>query len=290
MKTSPLFRSALYLPASNARAIEKSRTIDADIIIFDLEDSVAPDAKEVARQQLTDAFSNSGFGDSRTVIRCNAIGSEDYLNDIRTVAQCNPQAILLPKVSSAADVLQFQSDSAEAGLNESMRSWFMIESSGGIVELPQIIKAGLNGRVLLQGLVVGHNDLARETGVSVAQNRVFLMPWLMQIILLAKHHHIEVLDSVWNDFKDLDGFRLETQQAKAMGFSGKTLIHPSQVEIANSTFYPDRQEILRAQKIVAAFELPANRDAGVINLDGEMIERLHLQQATEMLFRYGIDS
>ena len=286
---NPLFRSALYLPASNARAIEKSRTINADTIIFDLEDSVAPNAKASARQQLIDAFSDDGFGDSRTVIRSNPIGSEDYLKDIRTVAECSPRAILIPKVSSASDVENFHRDAIANGLDESIQSWYMIESSGGIVELPAIIKAGLDNPCLLQCLVVGHNDLAKETGVSLVDNRRFLIPWLMQIILLAKHYKLEVLDSVWNDFKDLDGFRLEGQQAKAMGFSGKTLIHPSQVEVANEVFYPDQQEISRALKIVAAFKIPANRDAGVINLDGEMIERLHLQQVTEMLSRYGIE-
>lgn len=290
MNKNPLFRSALFLPASNARAIEKSRTINADTIIFDLEDSVAPNAKASARQQLIDAFSDGGFGDSRTVIRSNPIGSEDYLKDIRTVAECSPQAILLPKVSSGGDIKTFHRDSIANGLNESIQSWYMIESSGGIIELPEIIKSGLGDRYSLQCLVVGHNDLAKDTGVSLIDNRRFLIPWLMQIILLAKHHQLEVLDSVWNDFKNLDGYRLEAQQAKAMGFSGKTLIHPSQVEIANEVFYPDQQAISQALKIVAAFTLSANRDAGVINLDGEMIERLHLQQAKEMLSRYGIES
>ena len=289
MKKSPLFRSVLYLPASNARAIEKSRTINADTLIFDLEDSVAPNDRAAARLQLLEAFARDGFGDSRTVVRVNSIGSEDYLDDIRTVAECSPHGILLPKVSSATEVETFQRDSIIHGLKESIQSWFMIESSGGVIELPAIIKAGLRCRLSLQCLVVGHNDLAKDTGVSLIDNRCFLIPWLMQIILYAKHHRLEVLDSVWNDFKNLDGFRLEALQARAMGFSGKTLIHPTQVGIANEIFLPDQQEILQAKKIIAAFNLPENKDAAVINLDGEMIERLHLNQATDMLSGYDID-
>jgi citrate lyase subunit beta/citryl-CoA lyase len=280
-----LCRSALYVPAINTRAIEKSRSIDADAVVYDLEDSVAPDQKATARQQLVETFNEKRVGTRVTLIRSNPIGSGDYLDDLHTIRDCNPHALLLPKVSTVTEVETFAKDAKSADLPAGMATWFMIESAAGIANLAELIEAGVNTRWPLAGLVVGHNDLALETGVSLADDRRYLIPWLMQIILYAKNSQLLVLDSVWNNFKDTQGFEREAQQAKAMGFDGKSLIHPAQVEIANQVFAPSADEIAAAQAIVAAFADPANSSAGVINLNGEMVERLHLEQARRLLAR-----
>ncbi len=288
MAIKPLNRSVLYLPASNNRALEKSRGIEADTLIFDLEDSVAAEAKQGARENLLAAFESAGFGHSTTVIRCNTIGSADYLRDLDTIRQCAPSALLLPKVSTVDDVAVFEADAIRAGLPEATHCWFMIETAAGVANLPAVVDAGTSCRFPLAALAVGHNDLAKETGVSLNEERRYLQPWLMQIILQARVHGLYVFDSVWNNFKDLDGMTREAEQGKLMGFDGKTLIHPAQVPIANTVFMPAAAELEQARDIVAAYDLPENKGAGVINLNGEMVERLHLQQAISLLERVSL--
>ena len=278
-------RSALYVPAINARAIEKSRTIKSDAVVFDLEDSVAPEQKEQARQQLLGAISTKPIEDKYCLIRCNPIGSTDCIGDLQTIRACNPDALLLPKVSSKSDIEVFEKDALATDLPVGVKTWFMIETAAGIANLVELIEAGSKSRWPVTGLVLGHNDLSLETGVSLSNDRQYLIPWLMQVVLCAKKNSLLVFDSVWNDFKDLDGFEREAVQGKAMGFDGKTLIHPSQVEIANRIFAPSELEIAQAKDIVAAFADPANQNAGVINLNGRMVERLHLLQAQQVLER-----
>ncbi len=276
-------RSALYLPASNARAIEKARSLPADVIIFDLEDAVAPGAKAQARQALVEAFAQAGFGHRETVIRTNEIGSDDYALDLAAIARCGPAAVLLPKVSDPGQVERFAADAASAGLAEGIASWFMIETVAALMNLPAIVAAGRRARPVLDCLVVGTNDIAKETGVSPDNGRACLVPWLMSIVLTAKHQQVAVLDGVWNDFKDMAGFEAETRQGRAMGFDGKTLIHPTQVALANEVFSPSASALADARLIVEAFRDPAYANAGVINLDGRMVERLHLAQAQRLL-------
>ena len=276
-------RSALYLPASNERAIEKSRSIDTDWIIFDLEDSVALQSKELARSTLISQFSPEEFGRSRTAIRCNAVGSTDYLLDLDAIALCQPHAVLLPKISNVSDVEQFAKDAKAHQFSEEMTSWFMIETAEGVAQIESIVRAGCNMPCALQTLVVGHNDLASLTGVSLEHDRRYLIPWLMQIVLHARQFDIQVLDSVWNNYKDLDGFKAETVQAKQMGFDGKTLIHPSQVEPANRLLSPSEEEIAHAKAVVDVFSKAENANRNVLSIDGEMVERLHLNQAQRLL-------
>jgi citrate lyase subunit beta/citryl-CoA lyase len=284
-KTKPL-RSVLYMPASNARAIEKSRTIPADAVIFDLEDAVAPDAKPLAREQLCEAFEQPEFGGSTTVVRTNRINSADYLKDLDTVAACKPDAVLLPKVSTVDDVETFEADAINRGFKNECQTWYMIETAAGLINLREIITAGLDSRFRVGCLIVGHNDIALDTGVSLEGGRDYLLPWLMQLVLHGRHFGVPVLDSVYNNFKDTEGFAAEAAQAKAMGFSGKTLIHPAQVDIANDVFSPSPDEMAEAKAIINAFAQPENANAGVISLDGKMVERLHLQQAEELVSRY----
>lgn len=286
MKNQQPQRSALYLPASNARAIEKSRTIAADAVIFDLEDAVAPESKSMAREQLRTAFETPDFGGSTTVIRTNPINTGDYLKDLDTIAGCQPDAVLLPKVSSVDDVETFEADAINRGYKNDCSTWYMIETAAGLVNLREIITAGRESRFRVGCLIVGHNDLALDTGVSLAGGREFLVPWLMQLVLHGRHFGVSVLDSVYNNYKDTDGFTTEATQAKTMGFTGKTLIHPAQVAICNKVFSPSAEELAEARAIVAEFAKPEHFNAGVISLNGQMVERLHLQQAESLLQHY----
>lgn len=281
-------RSVLYVPAGNQRAIDKSASIDADWIIFDLEDSVGIDNKADARAALVNAFTARQFGHSHAAIRCNAVESNEFLADITAIAACCPDAVLLPKVSAAGDVQLFSEQAAAAGLSENTKSWFMVETAGGLVNLDKIIRSAAEIPWSLSTLVVGHNDIASETGVSLEHDRRYMIPWLMQVVLHAKQAELQVLDSVWNNFRDLVGFEKEARQAKDMGFDGKTLIHPAQVEPATRLFSPTDDEIARAMLIVNTFAQPEHQQSNVLAIEGEMVERLHLQQAQRLLDKAGI--
>ena len=283
-------RSVLYVPASNQRAIEKSSTINADWIVFDLEDSVAVEAKALAREALIEAFRNGKIVNKRSVIRCNAVDTEEISADVKAIADCLPNAVLIPKVESTDTVRQFCKIAEDADLNQRISSWFMIETANGIAQLADIIHSAKSMNWLLTTLVVGHNDIASETGVSLDLDRKYMIPWLMQIVLHARANDLRVLDSVWNNFKDLVGFEKEANQARQMGFDGKTLIHPAQVDIASRIFSPTEDEIIRAKRIVDAFDKTENLQMNVVNIDGEMFERLHLQQAERLLINAGSGS
>lgn len=283
-------RSVLYVPASNQRAIEKSSTINADWIVFDLEDSVAVEAKALAREALIEAFRHGKIVNKRSVIRCNAVDTEEISADVKAIADCLPNAVLIPKVESTDTVRQFCKIAEDADLNQRISSWFMIETANGIAQLADIIHSAKSMNWLLTTLVVGHNDIASETGVSLDLDRKYMIPWLMQIVLHARANDLRVLDSVWNNFKDLVGFEKEANQARQMGFDGKTLIHPAQVDIASRIFSPTEDEIIRAKRIVDAFNKTKNLQMNVVNIDGEMFERLHLQQAERLLINAGSGS
>lgn len=276
-------RSALYLPAINARAVEKARTIDTDVLIFDLEDAVAPNAKAAARENLLQGFSQGSFGKSRCVIRINHLETPYFGEDLALLPQLRVDAVLVPKVSSGQDLSAVASRIAALSLPSQPALWAMIETPEALGRLSDITERGRTCEPRLECLVVGTNDIAKDTGVSPADDRAYLLPWLMNIVLAAKREGIAVLDGVWNDFRDVPGFQRETLQAYKMGFDGKTLIHPDQVEFANRTFAPSEEAVREARAIVAAFELPENQGAGVINLDGRMIELLHLEMARRTL-------
>lgn len=283
MSTVTPQRSALYVPAGNQRAIEKTASINADWIIFDLEDSVAVERKAEARLALKDAFQNRDFGSSRVAIRCNATGSDAFLSDMQTIAVCQPDAVLLPKVGSGNDVKLFSEQAGAVELGTETNTWFMIETVSGIAQLGEILTSAAELPWSLSTLVVGHNDIAAETGVSLDHDRRYMIPWLMQIVLQARQSGLQVLDSVWNNFRDLEGFEKEALQGRQMGFDGKTLIHPSQVEPATRLFSPSADEVARARLIVDTFAMPQNLQSNVLDINGEMIERLHLEQALQLL-------
>lgn len=278
-------RSALYLPASNARALEKSRSLPADVLIFDLEDAVAPQARAQARENLVAAFAQGGFGNRTLVIRVNEPDSADFALDAQAAMQCAPRAILLPKVSDPTDIGRACLGLLQARPESTHRPalWAMIETPKSVLHLAAIARAGVTAPLPLECLVVGTNDLSKETGVAAHNQRQFLLPWLMHIVLVARCEGLTVLDGVWNDFRDTAGFEAELAQSRAMGFDGKTLIHPTQIDAANTVFAPSAAELEEARAIVAAFARPENAAAGVINLNGRMVERLHRDMALRML-------
>ncbi len=281
-----LRRSVLYVPASNSRAMVKSWSLGADVIVFDLEDAVALSAKEQAREALIAQLAEHPRARTEIVVRVNALGTSDLEFDLAAVTRCLPDAVLLPKVESAADLHAFVKCAAAAAVPPTTRLWAMVETASGIAELDAIVTAGLALRPQLDCLVVGTNDIAKETGVFAGDQRAYLLPWLMQIVLVGKRRRITVLDGVWNNFRDHAGFELEAGQAMKMGFDGKTLIHPDQVAPANRLFSPSPEAVEEARRIVAVFAQPQHAVSNVVNLDGRMVERLHYEQSLRLLEIY----
>ncbi|MBY4895878.1 CoA ester lyase [Cupriavidus sp. AU9028] len=279
-----LRRSVLYVPGSNARAIGKAGGLPCDAIVFDLEDAVAPAMKETARQQLTDALAASRPS-QEIVLRVNGLGSADFEKDLALAARLGVDAVLLPKVEDPCDIAAFAQASGKLDWARPPRLWAMVETAHAIHRLDAIVAAGCASSPRLDCLVVGTNDLAKETGVFAGDERRYLLPWLMHAVLAAKRHRVDILDGVWNDFSDQAGFAAELTQGVRMAFDGKTLIHPSQIDGANAAFAPTGEQVDEARRIVAAFARDEHRDAGVINLDGKMVERLHLEQAQRLLVR-----
>lgn len=276
-------RSVLYVPASNERALAKAPGLGADAIVFDLEDAVAPDARPAARVALARAVTATAATGIERVVRVNAVTSADFAADLEACIGCRPDAVLLPKVESADDLRRFASAATAAGASPALRLWAMVETAASLIALDGIAAAGCDLVPRLDCLVVGTNDIARETRVHPGDDRRYLLPWLMQTILVGRCHRITVLDGVWNDFADEAGFDAEARQSVRMGFDGKTLIHPKQVAPANRWFSPGDEAVAEARRIVAAFDSAPHRGANVINLDGRMVERLHLEQAQRLL-------
>ncbi|RAR54574.1 citrate lyase subunit beta/citryl-CoA lyase [Paraburkholderia unamae] len=278
-------RSALYVPGINARAIEKARTLACDALIFDWEDAVAPAMKSRAREIVGSALDTGTFLAREKVIRINGLGTPDFEVDLQAALVCEPDAILLPKVSTAHDLLRFAYKMRASTAGDTTPLWIMVETAAAISNLPAILQAVPATGLKLDCLVLGTNDLAKETGVSTGNGRRYFIPWLMSVILVAKLNKVTVLDGVWNDFGDTDGFDEEARQSREMGFDGKTLIHPLQVDPANAVFTPGEEAIADARRIIRAFERPESAAAGVIDLDGRMVERLHLEQAQHLVAR-----
>ena len=273
-------RSVLYMPGSNARALEKAKAIPADALILDLEDSVAPDAKMAARQQVCDAVRAGGYGRRELAIRVNGIDSAWFLEDMAAAIAVAPDAIVVPKISSPDDLDAVARVLGTERAPAKIRIWAMMETSLAVLEAGAIARAA---RVFpacrLDTLVIGTNDLAKETRAVLEPGRATFLPWLMTFMAAARAYNLDILDSAYNDFQDAEGFRAECRQARSLGFDGKTLIHPDQVAIANEVLAPTADEIAWARRIIAAFEAPENRDKGVINLDGRMVELLHALMA-----------
>ncbi|WP_088309178.1 HpcH/HpaI aldolase/citrate lyase family protein [Novosphingobium sp. B 225] len=272
-------RSALYLPASNAKALAKARGLGADVVILDLEDAVAPEHKLEARQMAVAAVREGGFGRRELVVRANALSTPWGADDLAVLAEAGPDAVLVPKFDGPADVRAY--DAALAKAPAKTRLWVMIETCAVLPCLHQVAACAADSR--LAGFVLGTNDLAKEMRAQLRPGRVPFQPVLTMAVAAARAHGLAVLDGVCNEFRDAAVFTAEAEQGLLFGFDGKTLIHPDQIDPCNAVFSPSAAELDWAGKVVAAFDLPENVGKGVIKLDGKMVELLHLEQARRLL-------
>jgi citrate lyase subunit beta/citryl-CoA lyase len=269
-------RSVLYMPGSNARAMEKARALPADAVILDLEDAVAPDAKEMARAQVCDVVRAKSFGKREVIIRINALTTQWGAADLVAAAAAAPDAVLIPKVSTPQALAEIETHLTGAKGND-IALWAMMETPLAILNAGAIAAAG--GKLVC--LVMGTNDLVKEFRGVHTQDRQNLIYALSTSVAAARACGLSIVDGVYNDIANADGFLSACKQARAFGFDGKTLIHPSQLAPCNDVFAPSATEVEAARKIIAIFDLPENRDKGAIALEGHMVERLHAEIARQ---------
>ncbi len=267
------------MPGSNARALEKAKTLPADGLILDLEDAVAPDAKVAARDQVCAAVVEGGYGQREVAIRVNGLDTAWSRDDIATASGAAPHAILLPKVESAATVREFESLLAACGAPAETTMWFMIETPLGVLRAEEI--AGASNRAAC--FVMGTNDLTKDIQAIHTATREPMLTSLSLCILAARAHGLAILDGVHNELQDEDGFRQACNQARALGMDGKTLIHPRQIAPCNEAFAPSDAELESAHKIVAAFAEAEAEGKGVVVVDGRLIENLHVDNAKRLI-------
>jgi citrate lyase subunit beta / citryl-CoA lyase len=272
-------RSVLYMPGSNARAIEKARELPADAIILDLEDAVAPEAKAMAREQIKKALEKGGFGDREVFVRINGLDTRWWVDDLHAVADVRPDAVLVPKISDPHQLQDLAARIVDMGTDPHIRVWAMMETPLAMINVGAIAAAAHDSETRLSGFVMGTNDLAKDTRARIVPGRAPMLPWLMTCVAAARAFGIDILDGVYNDLGNAEGFADECRQARDLGFDGKTLIHPRQIEACNDAFTPAPEEVEAARKIIAAFDLPENQGKGVVQIEGRMVERLHADMA-----------
>lgn len=265
-------RSVLYLPASNARALAKAKTIHADALIFDLEDAVVPDAKLNAREQAVAAVRSGAYGGRELTIRCNGLDTPWGRDDLAAAAAAGPAAVVIPKVSGPAQLDEV------AALTGSTRLWAMVETPAALFAIRAVA-----AHPAVDVLVLGTNDLAKELRAALVPGRAPLLPHLATALLGARDAGKVILDGVYNDVRDLEGFEAECLQGVQLGFDGKTLVHPTQVEVANRVWAPTGAEVEHAQRVIEAFEEAQRAGRGVVTVDGRMIENLHVASARRTL-------
>ncbi len=269
-------RTALYLPANRASAVAKARTADCDVVILDLEDAVSPDAKTQARSDAVAAVTQGGFGGRLLVVRVNALDSEWGADDCAALSAARPDAVLLPKISSAADIAL-----ARKHLPADLPIWAMLETCAAFLDIASVARGGLDSG--LAAFVLGTNDLALEMRCTLDTGRSAMAPLLTQAVVAARATGLAIFDGVFNDIADDAGFASQCAQGAALGFDGKTVIHPSQLAAANAAFGPTDAQIARSHAIMQAFAAPENAGKGVIKVDGKMVELLHLREAERYL-------
>jgi citrate lyase subunit beta/citryl-CoA lyase len=272
-------RSALYMPASNPRAVEKARTLDCDVVILDLEDSVLPDQKPAARDAAVEAVQAGGFGRREVVIRVNALSTPWGATDLAAAAAAGPHAVLVPKVSSAADVAA--ADATLAAAPEHTRLWAMIETCAAVFAVANI--ADQARRTRLGALVMGINDLAKEMGARMPPERTPFHAALSLTVAAARNAGLAALDGVHNEIEDLAALEAVCRQGRDFGFDGKTLIHPSHLEICNRVFTPDPADVAWSRAVIAAFDAPENAGKGALRVEGRLAERLHRDIAVKLV-------
>ena len=271
-------RSVLYMPSSNERALEKAKAIACDALIFDLEDAVAPDAKEAARANAVAAAQSGEYGHREITIRCNGLGTPWGADDLVAAATSGAASVVIPKVDSVDYLNEIEQRLDAAGAPAEMTIWAMIETPTAIMDVRAIAH---HPRVNV--LVMGNNDLAKELRTGVLPERTPLIPHLAMALLGAREADKVILDGVYNDVRDPDGFLVEAEQGKAMGFDGKTLVHPSQVDPANEVWAPSADEVDFSRRVIEAFEEAEAEGRGVVTVDGRMIENLHVENAKRIL-------
>jgi len=273
-------RSVLYMPGANERALEKAKGVDADALILDLEDAVAPDAKPEARDRVCAAVTSGEYGHRELAIRVNGIGTEWHEADIAAAAKAGPDAVLVPKVNSAAEVHQLVAELEEASAPDRTALWAMVETPVALLQAGEI--AAAHDRLTV--IVMGTNDVVNETyGLHVPGRNPVVLTSLSIALLAARAAGKVILDGVYNDVKNLEGFDAEARQGREMGFDGKTLIHPSQVEPANAVFGPSDDDVEHAKAMIAAFEDAKAAGQGVVTFNGRMVEELHVRDARRIL-------
>lgn len=269
------YRSVLYIPGSRERALDKARSLATDAIIFDLEDAVAPDAKPEARATLAGALRQGGYGKRFKIVRINALTTEWGLEDARTLREAGPDAILLPKVNTPSDI-----DNLSDLVGAAVPIWTMMETPACVFNAREIA-----AHRQVTGLVAGTNDLTKDLGCRVRADRLPLMTALQNIVMAARAARIVAVDGVYNRFRDGDGLKAECEQGRDLGFDGKTLIHPAQIEIANTAFAPTNSEIELAERQIAAYEESRASGQGIAVVDGQIVESLHVVAAQRILAR-----
>ena len=274
-------RSALYVPGSNPRAMAKAPALGADVVIFDLEDAVAPSEKEAARERVVEAVAalRQAGAQAEIVVRANGLDAPWIAADLAAIGACLPDAILLPKISRAEDLSRVR---AMIATDVALPLWAMVETPRAVLD-PLGIAEAQDERLPLTVLVLGLNDLARETGALQVPGRAPMLPWMMAALAAARVAGIDILDGVFNDIADADGFAAECLQARQCGFDGKTVIHPSQIAGANAAFAPGAEELVWASRIAGVFDEPENAGKGVVRVEGRMVERLHADMAKRRL-------
>lgn len=276
-------RSVLYMPGSNARALEKARALPADAVILDLEDAVAPDAKQIARDQVAAAVRQGGFGHREVIVRINGLATPWGRDDLAAVAASGADAILVPKVDDGPDLIAAGRAIAAAGAPDRTAVWAMMETPLAMLNAGAIAAAARERTTRLAAFVMGTNDLAKETGARLVPGRAPMMPWLMTCLAAARAHGFAIIDGVFNDIADEAGLARECQEARDMGFDGKTLIHPNQIGPCNAAFSPGEAEVAWARTVIAAFDRPENAAKGALQVEGRMVERLHAEMARRLV-------
>ena len=271
-------RSVLYMPAANERALEKAKDIQADALIFDLEDAVAPDSKEVAREQACAAAASSEYGNRELTIRCNGLDTPWGKDDVLAAAAAGPAAVVIPKVDGSSYLDEISELLNQGGAPSSTQIWAMVETPIGILHVEEIAR-----HERMSVMVMGTNDMAKELRASITADRQALLPYLAMCLLSARAAGVAILDGVYNDIKDESGFKDVCVQGAEMGFDGKTLIHPNQVAPTNEIFSPSLDELDFYRRIIEEFEAAEKDGRGVLTVDGKMIENLHVDEARRAL-------
>lgn len=272
-------RSALYMPASNPRALEKAKGLQADMLIFDLEDAVAPDAKAIARDAAVAAVNSGVYGQRELMIRVNALDTSWGADDLKAVAQSKAHGVVVPKVSSVQDVVDVDALLTRAGATEDFPVWAMMETPRGVLSADAIAQSSPR----LAGMCVGTADLSKDLQCAHPADRAPMLVAMQMVILAARANGLVVLDGVHVELNDDAGFEAACRQGRDLGFDGKTLIHPKQIEGANKAYAPSQDDIEYARRLIAAHEEADAQGAGVTTLDGRLIEVLHVAEAKRLL-------